>query len=121
MLPSVCIVGAGSSGIAAAKTLHERGFAFDCFEISDRVGGNWVFRNRNGMSSSYSTLHMNTSRERMAFPDFPIPKSYADFAHLTQIAEYFDAYVDHFGFRDRITFETPVEHSTLGDDGLWRV
>jgi dimethylaniline monooxygenase (N-oxide forming) len=120
-LPTICIIGAGSSGIAAAKTLHEHGFAFDCVEKSDRVGGNWVFRNRNGMSSSYSTLHINTSRERMAFPDFPMPKSYPDFAHHTQIAEYFDAYVDHFGFRDRITFETAVEHAALGDDGLWHV
>ena len=25
----VCVIGAGSSGIAAAKTLHERGFEFD--------------------------------------------------------------------------------------------
>ena len=43
--PRVCLVGAGSSGIAAAKTLHERGIEFDCFELSDRVGGNWVYGN----------------------------------------------------------------------------
>jgi NADPH-dependent 2,4-dienoyl-CoA reductase/sulfur reductase-like enzyme len=30
-LPTVCVIGAGASGIAAAKALHERGFAFDCF------------------------------------------------------------------------------------------
>ncbi|MBV8953115.1 MAG: NAD(P)-binding protein, partial [Solirubrobacterales bacterium] len=45
-LPSACVIGAGSSGIAAAKALHERGIPFDCFEKSDRVGGNWVFGNR---------------------------------------------------------------------------
>ncbi len=70
-LPSVCVIGAGSSGIAAAKVLHQRGFAFDCFEASDRVGGNWVFGNRNGMSSAYRSLHINTSRERMAVPRLP--------------------------------------------------
>ena len=86
-------------------------FDFDCFEKSDRVGGNWVFKNRNGMSSAYRSLHINTSRERMEFADFPMPKSYPDFPHHTHIAEYFDAYVDHFGFRDRITFETGVEHA----------
>ena len=37
-----------------------------------------------------------------------MPASYPDFPHHTQIAAYFDAYVDHFGFRDRITFETRV-------------
>jgi dimethylaniline monooxygenase (N-oxide forming) len=120
MLPRVCVIGAGSSGIAAAKALHRHGFEFDCFEKSDRVGGNWVFKNRNGMSSAYRSLHINTSRERMAFPDFPMPKSYPDFPHHTHIAAYFDAYVDHFGFRDRITFETGVEHAAPAGDG-WEV
>ena len=116
----VCVIGAGSSGIAAAKALHQRGFDFDCFEKSDRVGGNWVFKNRNGMSSAYRSLHINTSRERMAFPDFPMPASYPDFPHHTHIAAYFDAYVDHFGFRDRIAFETTVEHAAPVDGG-WQV
>jgi dimethylaniline monooxygenase (N-oxide forming) len=116
----VCVIGAGSSGIAAAKALHERGFAFDCFEKSDRVGGNWVFRNRNGLSSAYRSLHINTSRDRMQYPGFPMPKSYPDFPHHTQIAAYFDAYVDHFAFRDRITFETTVERATPVDGG-WEV
>ena len=119
-LPTVCVIGAGSSGIAAAKALHQRGFDFDCFEKSDRVGGNWVFKNRNGMSSAYRSLHINTSRERMEFSDFPMPKSYPDFPHHTHIAEYFDSYVDHFGVRERITFETGVERAALGD-GAWEV
>jgi flavin-binding monooxygenase-like protein len=119
-LPTVCVIGAGSSGIAAAKTLHQRGFDFDCFEKSDRVGGNWVFKNRNGMSSAYRSLHINTSRERMEFPDFPMPKSYPDFPHHTHIAEYFDRYVDHFGVRERITFETGVLRAAPVD-GTWEV
>src|SRR5215218_4134542 len=120
LLPTVCVIGAGSSGIAAAKALHERGFEFDCFEASDRVGGNWVFGNRNGMSSAYRSLHINTSRARMEYSDFPMPKSYPDFPHHTQVAAYFDAYVDHFGFRDRITFETLVEQAERRDGG-WAV
>jgi thioredoxin reductase len=120
-LPSVCVIGAGSSGIAAAKALHERGIPFDCFEKSDQVGGNWVFGNRNGMSSAYRSLHINTSRERMEYSDFPMPKSYPDFPHHTHIAEYFNDYVDRFGFRERITFETGVEHARRGDDGVWAV
>jgi dimethylaniline monooxygenase (N-oxide forming) len=120
-LPNVCVIGAGSSGIAAAKALHQRGFDFDCFEKSDRVGGNWVYKNRNGMSSAYRSLHINTSRERMEFADFPMPKTYPDFPHHTHIAAYFDAYVDHFGVRDRITFETGVERAAPGADGVWEV
>ena len=120
-LPKVCIIGAGSSGIAAAKVLAERGVPYDCYETSDRVGGNWVFGNKNGMSAAYTSLHINTSRERMEYSDYPMPKSYPDFPHHSQIAEYFDAYVDHFGFRDKIRFETPVEHAARRDDGVWEV
>lgn len=120
-LPSVCIIGAGSSGIAAAKALHERGIPFDCIEKSDRVGGNWVFGNANGMSSAYRSLHINTSRERMAYSDFPMPEWYPDFPHHTHIADYFDAYVDRFGIRERITFETGVERAERDADGVWSV
>lgn len=120
-LPSVCVIGAGSSGIAAAKALHERGIPFDCFEKSDRVGGNWVFGNTNGMSSAYRSLHINTSRERMEYTDYPMPKWYPDFPHHSHIAAYFDDYVDHFGFRDRITFETGVERAERSADGTWTI
>jgi dimethylaniline monooxygenase (N-oxide forming) len=120
-LPRVCLIGAGSSGITAAKALHERGLPFDCFEKSDRVGGNWVFENRNGMSAAYRDLFINTSRPRMEYSDFPMPESYPDFPHHTHIAAYFDAYVDHFGLRDLITFQTGVEHASRDGDGVWTV
>jgi dimethylaniline monooxygenase (N-oxide forming) len=121
MLPRVCVIGAGSSGIAAVKALHERGLDFECFEAGDRVGGNWVFGNRNGMSSAYRSLHINTSRTRMEYSDFPMPASYPDFPHHTHIAAYFDAYVDHFGLRDRITFGTLVERAEPRAGGGWDV
>ena len=120
-LPTVAIIGAGSSGIAAAKALHEHGMAFDCFEASDRVGGNWVFDNKNGVSAAYRDLHINTSRDRMQYSDFPMPRSYPDFPHHTQIAAYFDSYVDHFGFRDRISFETAIERAVQLPDGTWEL
>ncbi|HUA73216.1 MAG TPA: NAD(P)-binding domain-containing protein [Solirubrobacteraceae bacterium] len=120
-LPRVCVIGAGSSGIAAAKALHERGIPFDCFEKSDRVGGNWVFGNRNGMSAAYRDLFINTSRQRMAYSDYPMPESYPDFPHHTHIAAYFDDYVDHFGFRERIVFETGVQHAARDERGIWTV
>lgn len=117
----VCLIGAGSSGIAAAKALFEADIPFDCFEKSDRVGGNWVYGNKNGMSSAYQGLYINTSRERMAYSDFPMPRSYPDFPHHSQIAKYFESYVDHFGFRKRIAFETSVERAEKTATGEWRV
>ena len=120
-LPNVCVIGAGSSGIAAAKTLHQRGFDFDCFEKSDRVGGNWVYKNRNGMSSAYRSLHINTSRKVMEYATFPMPDDLPDYPNHAQIAAYFDSYVDHFGFRDRIRFETAVQHARQRPDGTWEL
>ena len=120
-LPRTCIIGAGSSGITAVKALSDRGLPFDCFEKSDRVGGNWVLGNRNGMSSSYSTLHINTSRERMEYADLPMPSSYPDFPRHDQIARYFDEYVDRFGLREKISFERGVRMATRTADGRWQV
>jgi thioredoxin reductase len=121
-LPKACIIGAGSSGIAAAKKLNDAGIPFDVFEKSDKIGGNWVFGNRNGMSSAYRSLHINTSRDRMEYADFPMPRDYPDFPHHTQIARYFDDYVDHFGFRDNIVFETGVEKAERdAADGTWHI
>jgi dimethylaniline monooxygenase (N-oxide forming) len=120
-LPTVCLIGAGSSGIAVAKALHQHGIPFDCIEASDRVGGNWVFKNRNGMSAAYRDLHINTSRDRMAYSDFPMPADYPDYPHHSQIASYFDDYVDHFGFRDHIIFNTKVEQVVRHDGGGYTV
>ena len=36
-----CIIGAGSSGLAAAKVFAERGIPFDCLEREPDIGGLW--------------------------------------------------------------------------------
>ena len=120
-LPRTAIIGAGSSGITALKTFAERGFDVTCFEASNRVGGNWVYENINGMSACYRDLHINTSRLRMAYSDYPMPEDYPDYPNHAQIAAYFDDYVDHFGVRDRIRFETPVQHAERLSDGTWQL
>ena len=115
----VAIIGAGCSGITTAKRLKDHGIAYDHFEMSDDVGGNWYFRNPNGRSSVYESLHIDTSTQRLQFEDFPAPEDYPDFPHHTQIHDYFRAYVDHFGLRDAIEFETEVVRARRNDDGGW--
>jgi cation diffusion facilitator CzcD-associated flavoprotein CzcO len=119
-LPKVAIVGAGSTGIAIGKALGDRRIPWVCFEKSDRVGGNWVFRNKNGLSSAYRSLHINTSRDRMAYADLPMPRSYPDFPHHSLIARYFEEYVERFDLRSKIRFETSVERITK-ERGLFRI
>ena len=120
-LPRACVIGAGSSGIAAAKQLYLAGIPFDCFEQGHDVGGNWVYDNSNGRSACYDSLEINTSCPRMAYSDFPMPEDYPPYARHDQVAAYFDAYVDHFGFRHTITFDTTVEEVTRAADGRWDV
>ncbi len=118
------MIGAGSSGIVACKALVDKGLDFDCFEIGSQIGGNWRYDNDNGLSSAYRSLHINTSRERMQYADFPMPEDYPDFADHEQLARYFDAYADHFGLRDRIQFRTEVLSvvPSKGDpSGRWSV
>lgn len=119
--PHICIIGAGISGIAAGKFLAERGLPYDCFEASSVLGGNWVFQNPNQMSSAYRSLHIDTSKEKLEFPDFPMPESYPTFCHHTHIRQYFEDLVDHFGLRDAIHFDTPVRKADLTEEGTWRV
>jgi dimethylaniline monooxygenase (N-oxide forming) len=120
-LPSVCIIGAGSTGIAACKNFKDRGIPYDCFEKSDRIGGNWVFKNTNGMSSAYRSLHINTSRSKMEYADFPMPEDYPVFPHHSQVVRYFEDYVDHFGFRSAISFNREVQRAERLESGIWQV
>ena len=117
----VCIIGAGSSGITAGKVMKERGIAFDCYEASDRVGGNWAYDNPNKMSSAYKSLFINTSRPRMQYSDYPMPEDYPMFPHHTQIAEYFNSYVDRFNFRQNIRFNCMVTNASPLDGGGWEI
>jgi cation diffusion facilitator CzcD-associated flavoprotein CzcO len=116
----ICVIGAGSSGIASCQVLAARGLPFDCFEKGSEVGGNWRYENDNEMSSAYRTLHINTSRGLMAYRTYPMPDDYPDYPNHFQIARYFDAYVDHFGLREKIRFRTEVK-SVVPVDGEWEV
>jgi cation diffusion facilitator CzcD-associated flavoprotein CzcO len=119
--PKSCIIGAGPSGLTVGKALKDRGLPYDCFDCSDDVGGNWYFGNPNGMSSAYRMLHIDSSKKRSQFADYPMPEEYPHFPHHSQIWQYFRDYADHFGLRDRITFRTAVKKCDRDERGLWHV
>jgi thioredoxin reductase len=116
----VCVIGAGSSGIATCQVLNARGLSFDCFEKGSEVGGNWRYENDNELSSAYRSLHINTSRGLMAYRTYPMPDDYPDYPDHFQIARYFDDYVDHFALREKIRFRSEVK-SVVPVDGEWEV
>lgn len=117
----VCVIGAGSSGIAACQVLAERGIPYDCYESGSEVGGNWRYQNDNGMSSAYRSLHINTSRQVMEYACFPMADTYPVYPSHAHIARYFDAFVDHFALRSSIAFRTEVTQVARTPDGRWAV
>lgn len=122
--PSVgetCVIGAGCSGLVACKALADAGIAFTCFEASDRVGGLWVFGNINGRSSAYRSLHINTSRDRMQFRDYPMPRVYPDYPDHTLIARYLADYAREFDLERHIRFRSEVAKVQPTADGKYEV
>jgi cation diffusion facilitator CzcD-associated flavoprotein CzcO len=119
--PRTCIIGAGVSGLTAAKSLGDWGVAYTSFEASDDVGGNWYFRNPNGRSSAYRSLHIDTSKNAISFSDFPMDERYPDFPHHTEIHRFLREYAERFGLREHIRFQTAVEQAQRRPQGGWKI
>lgn len=110
----VCIIGAGLSGMTAAKALLDRDVAFDWFEIGSSYGGNWRYDNDNHRSAAYASLYIDTSKDRFAFSDLPMPKAWPTYPHHTQVLEYLGKYIqanelgDHVSYRHEVTLVEPT-------------
>ena len=116
----VCVIGAGSSGLAAAKNLSERGFAVDVLECEDDLGGNWNYGKPN--ARVYRSTHMITSKRCTEFSDFPMPHHFPDYPHHAQVLAYLRSYSDHFGLESFIEYRTPVERVAPFEQGrFWDV
>ena len=117
----VCIIGAGSSGVAAAKALHARGVAVEGFEIGSDIGGMWRYQNDNGLSSAYRSLHIDTSGGNLGYPDHPIPDQYPDFLSHAEVLEWLESYAERFDVRRHFRFNCKVERVEPEEGGAWRV
>jgi dimethylaniline monooxygenase (N-oxide forming) len=119
--PDVCIIGAGSSGVCAGKALKARGIAFEIFEKGTQLGGMWRYENDNGQSSAYRSLHIDTSRKSLGYPDFPIPAHLPDYLSHEQMCAYLESYADRFGVREHVRFGSEVQRVEPRADGRWQV
>jgi len=115
----VCVIGAGPSGLAVCRELTRAKIPFDCFEANRSVGGIWDVEGSDG--GGYRSLHTNTSTGKMAFSDFPFPDDAPDFLHHSELLDYFDAYVDHFGFREHIRLDCRVARADPTPSGSWQI
>ncbi len=117
--PTTAVIGAGISGLTTAKMLSDYDIPYTCFEISDRIGGNWAFGNPNGRSSAYRSLHIDTSKHQLSFKDYPMPESYPDSPAPHQIKTYLDGYARAFDLEKNIEFRNGVVHAEPVDGGGW--
>ncbi len=118
----VAVIGAGCSGLVAAKELRQRGLEPVVFEMGSRVGGLWVFGNDNGRGGAYRSLCINTSRLMTEFSDFPLPASAGDYPGHEQMAKYFADYAEHFDLLRSIRFRVEVRSAEpVGNDEGYRL
>lgn len=108
------VIGAGPSGLAAARALTRRGIAVDGYEASHGVGGLWDITNPR--STMYESAHLISSRTTTEFAEFPM-RSSVDYPGHRVLLDYFREYADHFGLTELFRFDTRVTRLEPRDGG----
>lgn len=141
---NVCVIGAGPSGLVAARELRKEGHNVVVMEQSHDVGGQWLYEpnvesedplGRDKVlkvhSSVYASLRLTSPREIMGYTDFPfLVKKGRDmrrFPGHRELYLYLNDFCDWFGLREMIRFNTRVEYvgmlnyGEFGKDLKWVV
>ncbi|XP_021722028.1 flavin-containing monooxygenase FMO GS-OX-like 3 isoform X4 [Chenopodium quinoa] len=134
----VAVIGAGASGLVAARELMKEGHDVVVFDRGAQLGGNWVYLDEVesdplGLdptrkiidSSLYASLRTNTPREAMGFRDFPfaptVDRDSRRFPGHHEVRRYLEDFASEFGLNELISFRTEVRHVGLETDGKWMV
>lgn len=112
------VIGAGPSGLSAARALQGAGIAFDGYEASSGVGGLWDIDNPR--STMYESAHLISSRTTTEFAEFPMDAA-ADYPGHRELIRYFRSYADHFGLTEHFRFDTTVTRLDPRDGRRWAV
>ncbi|CAL5076652.1 unnamed protein product [Urochloa decumbens] len=123
----VCVVGAGMSGLAAARELRREGHAVTVMEQRGDVGGQWLYDPRTDAddplgaaapvkvhSSVYASVRLMSPRECMGFSDFqfvPRPGAGRDarrYPGRREVYCYLKDFFAAFGLADAIRLNTRV-------------
>jgi hypothetical protein len=115
------VIGAGPSGITAAKNFKDLGFAVTVYERGDQVGGNWRFDDKSGHASVFETTHIISSKVSSQYEDYPMPPDAPDYPHHSYLLKYFQGYADQFGVTPLVQFNTMVTGCEQTADGGWLV
>ena len=89
----VAVIGAGASGLVAARQLIHAGLHPTIFETSNAIGGAW---NSKGTGKMWNGLHTNLSNYTCRFSDFPWPDGSSTFPSVDEMHDYLEGYSDEF-------------------------
>jgi cation diffusion facilitator CzcD-associated flavoprotein CzcO len=115
-----CIIGAGASGLAAAKNFVERGIPFDCLEREQDIGGLWNIATPSGVV--YETTHLVSCISSTGFDDLPmLDEDYPEYPGHARVLGYFRDFARTFGLLEHMEFGRSVTSVTPAKDGTWAV
>ncbi|OQR67042.1 dimethylaniline monooxygenase-like [Tropilaelaps mercedesae] len=120
----ICVIGAGTAGLVAAKVALEEGEGAEvvCLERAADLGGIWWYRpNEMEQTTVMEFTVTNTSKEMSAFSDYPPSASLPAYLPHRDMLAYLKDYARAFGVREIIRFNSVVEQVSKMDDGRWRV
>ncbi len=69
------------------------------------------------MEPAYDSLHLNTSKGRTEFADYPMPTEWEDYPAGTKVAGWLQDYARTFGVTDKYRFNTTVTSVHKDDEG----
>lgn len=120
----VAVIGAGASGLIAAKILSCEGIDYDVFESNDGVGGTWIYsedlldkHGRPVTSSMYKNLKTNLPKELMLFEGLDYEVEGVSYLEASLVLDYLKRFSEKFCIEDHIKFEHLVVNvSRKGSD-----
>ncbi|WP_251067337.1 NAD(P)/FAD-dependent oxidoreductase [Streptomyces sp. ISL-36] len=118
---TVCVIGAGLSGLATAHALSARGVDFVCLEKAADVGGIWRQPGAGERGPAYLSLHLNSAKQLTGYADFPMPSDLPLYPRHSDVAAYLRSFAEWAGLLPRIELRTDVLSVRQDGDGSWTV
>jgi len=99
---NIAVIGAGPSGLVAAKYLRQKNFKFTVFEKGKKLGGTW------NLDRGYPGLTVQSVKKAYCYTDFPYKKSTSRFPTHAEVYEYLSDYAKKFNLYASLELETEI-------------